>query len=87
MDAQSAVDFNGGLVEFLNYGYEYEENLNLKGFIYGNTVESLILKNVDFSYNIAYDDHLISINEYIENFQLEGCVFEYTMCKNLIHIN
>ena len=59
MSANSVVDFNGGKVEFLNYGYEYDMSHNFKGFILANDVDSVILKNVDFSYNIVYNGILI----------------------------
>ena len=59
MGDDSVVDFIGGRVEFLNYGYEFDESFEFKGFIAAENSDSLTLKYVNFSYNTVYNGRLI----------------------------
>ena len=86
MHSNSVIEFDGGRVEFLNYGYEYDESLAFRGFVLAMDVDSLIVRNVVFSYNIVYNGNLIQARKNVRQIVVEDCIFEYTVCDNVFRL-
>ena len=84
-DSAPSIDFNGGRVAHLNYGYEYRNDVEHQGFIYATDIDSLSLKDIILTYNTVYDNSLIYVSRFA-NIEVENCEFTYNICSKILYI-
>lgn len=68
-------------MELLNWGYEYNSELQQNGFIYGEKLVHVKIESVTFRYNMVFNNNaraLIFLKDFLE-FSLKTCTFEYNM--------
>ncbi|CAG9325837.1 unnamed protein product [Blepharisma stoltei] len=79
----------GGSVTRLNNGYEYDDQMEFRGFLYSPTITSVLIRDVEFKYNLVYrkkdsiyaQASLIYISA-INFLKIDNCTFMYNYCEN-----
>jgi hypothetical protein len=76
----------GGKVRYLNYGYEFRSEAVYSGFLYSNAFSSVVISQVDFSFNAMLGRSSSSVGTEgllnLERFSyvvLEECSFSYNL--------
>jgi hypothetical protein len=82
----SSLAFTGGKVRYLNYGYEFRSEAVHSGFLYSNAFSSVVISQVDFSFNAMLGRSSTSVaTEGLLNLErfsyvvLEECSFSYNL--------
>ncbi|CAG9325672.1 unnamed protein product [Blepharisma stoltei] len=89
-----SFNFNTGGVYYINWGYEYRDDLEQSGFFYSNGIDSVIIYNVTFEYNMAISGNSANnFNKFIEIINsigvvtIDNCWFGINLVNYLIYID
>ncbi|CAG9325853.1 unnamed protein product [Blepharisma stoltei] len=80
--------YNHGKVSRLNNGYEFRDPINLRGFLYAPNITSIVIKHVEFEYNMIYQNPLNVLGSaslielgWFETLVVDSCTFLYNYCE------
>ena len=74
-----------GMVEFLNYGYEYIKDLELGGFLQVSNAVYMQLQYLIFQWNTVFSGSVVSVSN-TEFIIIEECFFTYNWANSIIAV-
>lgn len=80
--------YEGGLVEFLNNGFEFSDTTYFSGFLWLSDLHQITISNVQFTYNYmyvgdleqSYGSALLYFNQF-RQLSIHNCTFEYNIAN------
>ena len=83
----ASLEYTGGLVEHLNDGFEYEEELEAGGFLVGSDLRDITLSKVNFTFNVVSSSELIYIKNSRGTITIENCNFSFNILNSLLTVD
>ena len=75
-----------GMIEYVNYGYEYLDQINLGSFLMISNSNSFHMQYVITQWNTAFNSNIIIIQN-CQMVVIEECLFNYNWANNVVYIN
>ncbi|CAG9324295.1 unnamed protein product [Blepharisma stoltei] len=86
-NSTGTLQFNKGTVSRVNNGYEIKDSIRMKGFLNVILAKSIVLRDVNFMYNVVEEPLSIAANRgalvFLNLFQMlviDSCTFIYNYC-------